>query len=154
MSSITVTQNELFGITTDSSKAVVRFSGGANSLLKVCSEVINVVLGTDTHEKTALVTFSDLEQQLKAIDGFTDHLTEANKEIASTFLDDIHDLRKLRLSKGLSQSELAILIGTSQPHLNKIENGRTDPKLSTIVKLATVLQVAEQDVIEAIRRSD
>lgn len=105
-------------------------------------------------KKTALVTFSDLEQQLKAIDGFTDHLTEANKEIASTFLDDIHDLRKLRLSKGLSQSELAILIGTSQPHLNKIENGRTDPKLSTIVKLATVLQVAEQDVIEAIRRSD
>ena len=48
----------------------------------------------------------------------------------------------LRLSKGLSQTSLAAMIGTSQSHVAKIEAKLLDVKFSTATKIADALAVS------------
>ncbi|UCG37390.1 MAG: CBS domain-containing protein [Candidatus Bathyarchaeota archaeon] len=53
-------------------------------------------------------------------------------------------LRKLRNELGLTQRQLAHLVGISQAHVAKIENGKVDPRLSTINKILKVLTEGER----------
>jgi len=48
-------------------------------------------------------------------------------------------LKKLRNEAGLTQRQLAKLIGVSQAHIAKIENEKVDPRLSTVNKILQVL---------------
>jgi len=52
-------------------------------------------------------------------------------------------LKKLRTEIGLTQSQLARLVGVSQAHIAKIEKEKVDPRLSTINKLLQVLTEGE-----------
>jgi len=48
-------------------------------------------------------------------------------------------LKRLRVSAGLTQRQLAKLTGISQAHIAKIESGKVDPRLSTVNKILRVL---------------
>ena len=48
-------------------------------------------------------------------------------------------LRKLRIEAKLTQKRLAELVGVSQAHIAKIEQGKVDPRLSTVNKMLQVL---------------
>ncbi|MEM3566484.1 MAG: CBS domain-containing protein [Candidatus Bathyarchaeia archaeon] len=48
-------------------------------------------------------------------------------------------LRKLRTEARLTQKKLAELVGVSQAHIAKIEQGKVDPRLSTVNKILKVL---------------
>ena len=48
-------------------------------------------------------------------------------------------LRRLRVEAGLTQRQLAKLVGVSQAHIAKIEGERVDPRLSTVNKILQVL---------------
>ncbi|MCY1303217.1 transcriptional regulator, y4mF family [compost metagenome] len=48
-------------------------------------------------------------------------------------------LKTLRLKKGLSQSQLAALMKTSQPHIVRIEKGRDTITFETLCKLSEAL---------------
>lgn len=48
-------------------------------------------------------------------------------------------IRKLRVEAGLTQRQLAELVGISQAHIAKIEKGKVDPRLSTVNKILRVL---------------
>jgi len=48
-------------------------------------------------------------------------------------------LKKLRLEAKLTQKKLAELVGVSQAHIAKIEQGKVDPRLSTVNKILKVL---------------
>jgi transcriptional regulator with XRE-family HTH domain len=50
--------------------------------------------------------------------------------------------------KGLSQAELADRAGLSREYVNKIEAGRHDPALSTILGLAKALRVKASRLLE------
>jgi predicted transcriptional regulator len=53
------------------------------------------------------------------------------------------ELRNGRKDAGLTQDELADAVGISQPSLSQIESGENDPRLSTVVKIASVINNAE-----------
>lgn len=49
------------------------------------------------------------------------------------------DTRKLRISKGITQAQLAKLTGLSQQHISKIEKGLVDPNYATLEKIVNAL---------------
>lgn len=53
-------------------------------------------------------------------------------------------LKRLRIEAGLTQKRLAELVGISQAHIAKIEQGKVDPRLSTINKIFQVLTEGEK----------
>lgn len=48
-------------------------------------------------------------------------------------------LRRLRQRAGMSQSELARLVGSTQSAIARLETGAAEPKLSTLSRLAEAL---------------
>jgi DNA-binding XRE family transcriptional regulator len=66
------------------------------------------------------------------------------------FADNLSSLAALRLNAGLSQAGLAALVATSQPHIARIEQGKTDPSTDVIVRVATALGVEPSRVFDAV----
>jgi predicted transcriptional regulator len=54
-------------------------------------------------------------------------------------------IKKLRIAAGLTQKKLAKLAGVSQAHIAKIEQGKVDPRLSTINKIVAVLTESKRE---------
>jgi transcriptional regulator with XRE-family HTH domain len=57
------------------------------------------------------------------------------------------NLRKYRTKAGISQKQLADSVGTSHPRISEIENGRGNPTLDTIEKIARVLNIQTIDLL-------
>lgn len=56
-------------------------------------------------------------------------------------------IKKARLSKKMTQSELAVAAQLSLPHISKIELGKTDMQVSTLVRIVEALQVSSDSLI-------
>ena len=52
------------------------------------------------------------------------------------------NLRRIRKARGISQEELARLLGTSKQVISRYENGQRSPKLSTVEEYADKLGVS------------
>jgi len=62
-----------------------------------------------------------------------------------------NSLAKLRLKKGMSQSQLAKAIGTSQPHIANIEAGKMNVYWNTVVRISDALAVPLDDLRAVIK---
>jgi transcriptional regulator with XRE-family HTH domain len=51
------------------------------------------------------------------------------------------EVRALREARGISQEKLAELCALNRNYINRVETGRTNPKLDSILKLASGLDV-------------
>ena len=63
-------------------------------------------------------------------------------------------LRQLRKSLNISQGQLALKLGKSQAVVSMWENNITKPSLSSINKLAEILKVSEQTIIDCFKEND
>ena len=52
------------------------------------------------------------------------------------------NLRRIRKARGISQEELARMLGTSKQVISRYENGQRSPKLSTVEEYADKLGVS------------
>ena len=52
-----------------------------------------------------------------------------------------YQIARLRIQRGLTQSQLAEKVGTSQSSIARLENGSSDPSLSYLGRVAAVLDV-------------
>lgn len=58
-----------------------------------------------------------------------------------------HNVRRLRLEKGLTQEQLAHDAGIDLTYLGGIERGRRNPSLMVMVGIATALQASPADLL-------
>ena len=54
----------------------------------------------------------------------------------------IANLKTLRIKKGISQQALADAIGTSQQSINKYENHKIEPDISTLIEIADFFETS------------
>lgn len=58
---------------------------------------------------------------------------------AAEELEPGYQVARLRMLRGLTQAQLAELVGTRQPSIARLENGTTAPSISFLQKIATAL---------------
>lgn len=75
-------------------------------------------------------------------------LAESRQEIA-TDIAPLSKLSEMRLSRGLSQKQLAEISGCSQPQLARLERGRGNPSVGTLRRIASALGVQLESVVSA-----
>jgi len=76
-------------------------------------------------------------------------ITKGRQWVADTFYVDT-SIAKLRLERGLSQAELARQARTSQSYIARLEQGKVDPQISTVQKIAAVLGVSIEVFVQAL----
>lgn len=58
------------------------------------------------------------------------------------------NLRRLRLKKELSQGDLAEVLNVDRAYISNIENGRMNPTLSTLEKIAGALGISGSELLK------
>ena len=54
-------------------------------------------------------------------------------------LEPGYQIARLRIQRGLTQAQLAEMVGTRQPSIARLENGTSTPSLSFLERIATAL---------------
>ena len=57
------------------------------------------------------------------------------------------NLKRIRTAKGISQGEVGRILGVDKGFVSNIENGKTNPTLATISKLAKALGASVKDLV-------
>ncbi len=57
-------------------------------------------------------------------------------------------VRELRLSKSLSQTDLAFKIGKDQPSINRLEKGKINPSIMYLLEIANGLEISISKLLE------
>lgn len=99
------------------------------------------------------VSIEDLEARLSKIPGMAEELVSARNWVAETLYPNQTTLRTLRLASGLTQTMLAKRIGTSQPHLARMEKGQGDIMRDTMRRLCEALRVDMNTLDQAMQSS-
>ena len=58
------------------------------------------------------------------------------------------NLKKIRMTKNITQTELAETLGVDKSFISNIENGKANPTLSTIAGLAKVIKVSTNELLK------
>ena len=74
---------------------------------------------------------------------FKDWQTEQQKDpefvAAANELEPGYQIARLRIQRGLTQAQLAEMVGTRQPSIARLENGNSIPSLSFLRRIADAL---------------
>ncbi|MHB8934298.1 MAG: helix-turn-helix transcriptional regulator [Bellilinea sp.] len=66
-------------------------------------------------------------------------MKDAAFDAAAKELEPGYQVARLRIQRGLTQTQLAEMIGTRQPSIARLENGSSLPSISFLNKIATAL---------------
>ena len=73
------------------------------------------------------------------IDWQTEQLQNPEFVAAANELEPGYQIARLRIQRGLTQADLAKMIGTRQPSIARLENGASIPSLSFLERIAEAL---------------
>ena len=59
-----------------------------------------------------------------------------------------NNLKRIRTKKGVTQGNIARSLGVSRSFVSNIENGKTNPTLATISKLAKALGIPSDELLK------
>ncbi|MEY3881517.1 MAG: hypothetical protein RIQ94_2313 [Pseudomonadota bacterium] len=93
--------------------------------------------------------FDKLIKSLEANSESANQLSQARKWVSEAFYDDKPTLASLRLSAGLSQTQLGQACGIEQPHVSRYESGKHEPSISIAAQMAKALGVNLELFLEA-----
>lgn len=65
----------------------------------------------------------------------------ANPEVRAAYdaLEPAYQIARLRIEAGLTQAQLAELVGTKQPSIARLERGQTQPSVEFLSRIAAAL---------------
>ena len=69
----------------------------------------------------------------------TEQMKDAKFRQAAEELEPAYQIARLRILRGLTQEQLADLVGTKQPSIARLESGSAEPRLSFLRKVAGAL---------------
>jgi len=69
----------------------------------------------------------------------SEKLQDAEFKAAAKELEPGYQIARLRILRGLTQTQLAEKVGTKQPSIARLENGSSLPSISFLTKLADAL---------------
>lgn len=78
-------------------------------------------------------------KMLKFEDWEAEKLNNSAFIAAAEGLEPGYQVARLRILRGLTQAQLAELVGTRQPSIARLENGSSTPSLSFLSRIAAVL---------------
>ncbi len=58
------------------------------------------------------------------------------------------NLKRIRTEKGITQGDIVRNLGVSRSFISNIENGKTNPTLSTITSIAKALGVSSDELLK------
>ena len=58
------------------------------------------------------------------------------------------NLKRIRTEKGFTQADVADAVGVPCPYLSNIENGKVNPTLTTLTKLAKAVGVSVDELLK------
>lgn len=58
------------------------------------------------------------------------------------------NLKRIRTQKGISQGDIVRSLGMDRAFVSNIENGKTNPTLATITKLAKALDISADELLK------
>ena len=58
------------------------------------------------------------------------------------------NLKRIRTEKGITQGDIVRKLGVSRSFISNIENGKTNPTLATIAKLAKAVGVSADELLK------
>jgi len=58
------------------------------------------------------------------------------------------NLKRIRTEKGITQGDIVRKLGVSRSFVSNIENGKTNPTLATIAKIATAVDVSVDELLK------
>ncbi len=110
------------------------------------------------HSARSISGFADHLQTLERFDKLADSLTNhivviGNQDSGGVIIGQCvayrlaKRLKQLRTDKGLTQAALAERAGVTLSYIGRLEIGRHDPQLSTLVKLAKALKVTVAELL-------
>lgn len=106
------------------------------------------VTPAEDKETRHYIDADEFERQLISEDpSFAKNLLRARQKLGKDL--DAKGLKSIRLNAGLSQHQLAELIGTSQPHIARLEKAPQNMQLDTAVKLAHALSIELKEIAVA-----
>jgi transcriptional regulator with XRE-family HTH domain len=59
-----------------------------------------------------------------------------------------HNVKRIRLEKGLTQEQFSEISGFSQQYVSGLETGRRNPTIVTLYELAKALGVSHMDLLQ------
>jgi len=59
-----------------------------------------------------------------------------------------NNLKRIRTKKGITQGDIARSLGVSRGFVSNIENGKTNPTLATIARLANAIRVTSDELLK------
>jgi putative transcriptional regulator len=71
-----------------------------------------------------------------------------NREKEELIITFGKNLRKIRLEKGIKTSELASRCEMERHHINRYENGKINPTLYAVLKMAKAMEVSIDELLE------
>lgn len=63
------------------------------------------------------------------------------------------NLRKARERAGLTQEQVALASGTPQAHYSRIETGKRDPGIRTLMRIAAALKTTPADLLRDVQQT-
>lgn len=95
----------------------------------------------DTPAPSGYVPLRKLVAEAEADPEAAAALARARTKLTQVFAREGESIRTLRLAKGWSQAHLAAKLGTSQPHVARIERGTENVTIQTCRKLCEALDI-------------